>query len=224
MIVKKITQVLFILCLPVMLFTASVSAAANSGWLYEYGFSKYDVSMVTGIAPDELERVADGLIDYWNNNDTTFNIKVVRDGRLLTLFNAREVGHLIDVKEIFRLLYKLLLGTFIYALVFTGLALFLWRDRRLLAVGLIWGSGLGILLMIALGLLAITDFQWLFWQFHLFSFSNDLWLLDPSRDYLIMLFPEGFWFDAAIMCSAFKVFLALVLGFIGWRMLMKSPG
>ena len=222
MIIKKFTQLLFILCLPVMLFTASVSAAANSQWLYEYGFSKYDVSRVTGIAPDELSRVADGLIDYWNSGDETFNIVVVKDGRPFTLFNEREVGHLIDVKGIFRLLYKLLLGSFLYVLLFTVITLFLWKDRRLLAVGLTWGSGLGILLMIALGLLAITDFQWLFWQFHLFSFSNDLWLLDPSRDYLIMLFPEGFWFDAAIICSAFKVFLALILGFIGWRMLKKS--
>jgi len=24
-------------------------------------------------------------------------------------------------------------------------------------------------------------------------------MLDPSRDYLIMLFPEGFWYDAVIL-------------------------
>ena len=220
-IIKKTALVLFILCLPVMLFTASVSTAANCAWLYEYGFNKYDISRTTGIEPAELERAAHGLINYWNSGDKTFNITVLKNGQPFTLFNEREVSHLKDVKALFRLVYQCLLGSFIYALVFTGLALLLWKDRKLLAAGLMWGSGLSVFLMIALGLAAIADFRWLFWQFHILSFTNDLWQLDPSRDYLIMLFPEGFWFDAAIICSAFKVFLALILGFTGWRIMRR---
>jgi integral membrane protein (TIGR01906 family) len=219
---KKIALVLFILALPVMLFTTSVSTATNCVWLYKYGFSKYDIPRVTGIEDAELDRVAHGLISYWDNDDETFNIKVIKNGQLFTLFNEREVSHLVDVKALFHFMYQCLLWSFIYAIVYLGLTLFLWKDRKLLAAGLLWGSGLSILLMIILGLLAVTDFQWLFWQFHLLSFTNDLWLLDPRTDYLIMLFPEGFWFDAAIICSAFKVFLALILGFIGWRMLKKN--
>jgi len=30
-----------------------------------------------------------------------------------------------------------------------------------------------------------------------------------------MLFPEGFWFDAAIICSVFKVLLALDIRVLG---------
>jgi len=221
-IIKIIAQWLFVLCLPVLLFTLSVSTAANCPWLYQYGFDRYEVSQVTGIEPEELEKVAHGLISYWNSDEETFNITVIKDGQPFTLFNAREVGHLVDVKGIFRLIYKILLGSFIYALVFLGLNLFLWKDRKQLAAGLMWGSGLGIMLMILLGVLAITDFNWLFWQFHVFSFDNTMWLLDPATDYLIMLFPEGFWFDAAMFCSAFKVLLALLLGFAGWRMLRKA--
>ena len=214
--VKILAQWLFVLCLPVLLFTASVSFAANSSWLYEYGFNKYDVSQVTGLAPAELEKVARGLISYWNSGDETFNITVIKEGQPFTLFNEREVNHLKDVKAIFQLVYKLLMGTGIYALIYTGIALFWWRDKRRLGLGLLWGSGLSIALMVALGLAAIFDFHWLFWQFHLASFTNDLWLLDPTRDYLAMLFPEGFWFDAAIFCSAFKIVMALILGGVGW--------
>jgi integral membrane protein (TIGR01906 family) len=221
-IIKKITMVLFVLALPVMLFTTSVSTAANSVWLYEYGFKKYDITNVTGIENSELNRVAHGLINYWNNGDATFNITVIRNGQPFVLFHDYEVHHLADVKDLFHFMYKCLLGSFLYVLVFVGLALFLWKDRKLLALSLMWGSGLSILLMIILGLLAITDFQWLFWQFHILSFTNNLWLLDPSKDYLIMMFPEGFWFDAAIICSAFKVFMALILGLVGWRILKKN--
>jgi hypothetical protein len=40
---------LFILCLPVMLLTASIGLAINSQWLYEYGFNKYNVSQTTSL-------------------------------------------------------------------------------------------------------------------------------------------------------------------------------
>ena len=49
-----------------------------------------------------------------------------------------------------------------------------------------------------LGALAATDFSDLFIQFHLLSFSNDLWLLDPRTDNLIRLFPQEFFLDAAM--------------------------
>ena len=66
-----------------------------------------------------------------------------------------------------RLVYRVLLGTLIYALVYVGLSLFLWKDRRRLAWGLVGGGGLTLVLMLALGLGALFDFDWLFWQFHL---------------------------------------------------------
>ncbi len=48
-------------------------------------------------------------------------------------------------------------------------------------------------------------------QFHLLSFANDLWQLDPARDYLIMLFPQGFWFDATMLVALVTVVLAIIL-------------
>jgi len=221
-ILKKIALVIFVLVLPVLLFTASISMAANNILLYKYGFARYDISRVTGIAGPELDKVAHGLIGYWNNGEKTFNITVIKNGDPFTVFNDREVQHLVDVKVLFRLVYKILLGTFIYALAFLGLTLFLWKDRWALAQGLTWGSGLSIFLMIALGIISAIDFNWLFLQFHYLSFANDLWQLNPARDYLIMIFPEGFWFDAAVFVLAFMVLLALILGFLGWRMLRKE--
>jgi integral membrane protein (TIGR01906 family) len=218
---KRITQVLFVICMPVLLFTASVSTAANCVWLYNYGFHKYDITAVTSIDPAELDKAAHEIIHYWNSSDKTIDINVIKDGQPFTLFNEREVSHMVDVKALFRLAYKFLLGTVIYALVFLGLSLFLWKDERLLGVGLLWGSGFSVMLMIMLGVLATIDFNWLFTQFHLLSFTNDLWLLDPATDYLIMLFPEGFWLDAVIVIFALIVILALAIGFTGWRMLKK---
>jgi integral membrane protein (TIGR01906 family) len=220
-IVKKIALVLFVLGLPLLLFTTSISTAVNSVWLYKYGFARYGVSETTGITGAELDKAARGLISYWNSGDEEINVTVIKDGQPFTLFNAREVGHLVDVKALIHLGYKCLLGSFIYALLFAALALFWWKDKRLLATGLVWGSGFSLLVISIVGVASLIDFQWLFWQFHLLSFTNDLWLLDPRIDYLIMLFPEGFWFDAAIICVALMALLAVILGFVGWRILKK---
>jgi integral membrane protein (TIGR01906 family) len=213
---KVAAQWLFIMCLPVLLLTVSVSAAANSLWLDKYGFSKYDISRVTGLAPAELDKAARGLIHYFNSSEEYISVTVEKDGKPFTLFNEREVAHLKDVKGLFRLVYKVLLGSFIYALVFIGLSLFWWRDRKLLGGGLFFGGCLTLALMLVLGLVIAFDFEDFFLQFHLLSFANDFWVLNPATDYLIMLFPQGFWFDAALFCALATAAGAMILGGIGW--------
>ncbi len=214
---------LFIICLPVLLLTASVSGAVNSLWLYKYGFEKYSVSQTTGLAQSELDKAATGLIDYFNSGDETISLTVIKDGKPFRLFNEREVAHLRDVKGLFWLVYWLLLGTLIYALVYVGLSLFWWQDRRRLAWGLVGGSCLTLVLMLALGLGTLLNFDWLFWQFHLISFTNELWMLDPTRDYLIMLFPRGFWYDASLFCALATAVGAVILGGVGgWYIKRRS--
>ena len=56
-ILRIITQWLLVLCLPVLLLTASISGLANSPWLYHYGFDKYEVGETTGLAEPELDKL-----------------------------------------------------------------------------------------------------------------------------------------------------------------------
>ena len=213
---------LFIVCLPVLLVTASVSGAVNSLWLYKYGFDKYGVGQTTGLAQSELDKAAAGLIDYFNSGDENISLTVTKDGGPFALFNEREVAHLRDVKGLFRLAYWVLLGTLIYGLGYIGLGFFWWQDRRRLAWGLVGGSCLTLALMLALAVGTLLNFDRLFWQFHVISFTNELWRLDPTRDYLIMLFPQGFWFDAFAFCAMAAAMVAVVLGAASWCYLKKS--
>jgi len=111
------------------------------------------------------------------------------------------VVHLRDVKQLVRLDYRLLLGTAIYVGAYAGVCL--WRRkrcRRKLARAVIIGSGITLGLIIVLGVgSTVMDFGQMFTQFHFLAFTNELWMLDPSRDFLIMLFPEGFWYDASML-------------------------
>ncbi len=209
-----ITKWVFVLCLPILLLAASIGWVVNSAWLYEYGFEKYNVSSTTGLADSELEKVAVRLISYFNSNEEYISLVVVKNGEPFELFNQREVVHLKDVKGLIRLDYRVLLGTLLYTLGYAIGSLF-WRKRRYwrgLAWGVVGGSSLTLALMLALGLGTLLGFDQLFLQLHLISFSNDFWQLDPTRDYLIMLFPGGFWYDATLFCALATAGMALILG------------
>ena len=213
-ILRLTAQWLFILCLPVLLLTASIGVAVNSLWLYEYGFEKYSVGQTTGLAEVELEKAAKGLIGYFNSDEEYISLIVVKDSQPFGLFNQREVIHLKDVKGLIWLGYWILLGTLVYALAYAGVSLF-WRKRRYwrrLAWGVVGGGGITLALMLALGLGTLLGFDQLFLQFHLISFANLFWQLDPATDYLIMLFPQGFWFDVTLFCLLTTLFGAVVLG------------
>ncbi len=203
---------IFILCLPVLLITGSLALAFNTVSLYRYGFEKYHVSEVTGIAPAELDKAAQGLISYFNSGEAHINVVVIKDGRPFTLFNEREVVHLRDVKALVWLDYRALLGTLTYAVAYAGLVVLLRRSWRRLAGTAVTGSGILLALIVAGGIGAYFDFDQLFLRFHLMSFGNDFWQLDPARDYLIMLFPQGFWYDASIFCMEVAALAALVIG------------
>ena len=203
---------LLILCLPLLLLTASLGWAVNSLWLYKYGFEKYNVGQTTSLADSELEKAATELISYFNSDEEYIRLTVIKDGKSFELFNQQEILHLKDVKGLIWFDYRLLTGTLVYVLAYAGVTLFWRKDWRRLAWGVVGGSGLTLVLMLALGLGALFNFDQLFLQFHIISFANELWRLDPAKDYLIMLFPQGFWYDATLFCVWTTVGMAVILG------------
>ena len=205
---------LFILCLPFLLLTAGISLAVNSFSLYKYGFEKYDVGQTTGLAEIELDRAAIGLINYFNSSEEYISLSVVKDGQPFVLFNEREIIHLRDVKGLIRLNNLILLIALVCVLGYTATSLWQ-KDHNQLARGLVGGGSLTLALMLLLGLGALLSFDQLFRQFHRLSFTNELWLLNPATDYLIMLFPSGFWYDAMLFCVLATTAAAVILGGAG---------
>ena len=201
----------FMLCLPVLLLTASIAWAVNSQWLYTSGFERYNVSQATGLARSELERVATGLRNYFNSGEEYVNVYVNRNGQTFELFDEEEKIHFRDVKGLFWLDYWVLLGTGIYSLAYAGVSLW-WRRRRYwrqLAWGMVWGSSLTLSLMLVLGLATWLGFDQLFLQFHLISFTNEFW---STEGYMRLLFPRDFWYNVTILCGSISAVLAVILG------------
>lgn len=219
----RIPKLLFILCLPPLLASAAIAIAANCQALYTHGFEKYDVAAVTGLAPAELEKAAGDIIAYWNSPDEHIQVTVIKDGAPFPLFNQREIDHLADVKDLFRRDYLVLIVTLAYILAYV--LYLLWRRRRRdLAQITVAGCGVTVITVVALGALAVFDFNRFFLNFHLISFSNDLWQLNPARDYLIMLFPGGFWQDACLYIAAAIFGVALIPNLIATAYVARRQG
>jgi integral membrane protein (TIGR01906 family) len=70
-------------------------------------------------------------------------------------------------------------------------------------------------LIVLVGALSAIDFDALWTRFHQVAFRNDLWLLDPRTDYLIMLFPEPFWLAATIRMATSVAAQTLLVALLG---------
>ena len=214
---------LFILSLPVLLVTTTVRCEVNCARLYEYGFDKYDVSQTTALNSTQLSAVAQRLIGFFNSRVETPQMVVTNeDGEEFELFHDYELVHLDDVKRLFGLnsLAQEIVLVYIIAYI---LLFFLWMKRRWqdLAKGIVWGCVLTLALVGGLGIASLFFFEEMFIQFHLVAFHNLYWLLDPGRDYLVMLFPQGFWVDAVYIGAGMIAAEALLLGGLAWAIPRK---
>jgi len=221
-IIKTVTYWLFIICFSFLLFTSTVRFGVSNMHLYEYGFDKYHISQATGIDRTQLSGVARRLIDYFNSKVGTPQIKVVDEyGEEFELFQEHELTHLEDVRRLFQLDYLVQRISLAYIIIYVLLFLLWWKGRwQDLAKGITRGCALILIPVVALGIASIfINFEQLFIQFHYLTFgdpSASPWMLDPSKDYLIMLFPEGFWQDIALLGGGTIAVEALLLGGIAW--------
>ena len=118
-------------------------------------------------------------------------------------FNEREMKHMDDVKRIFKwvkIISALSLITFLVFLKAEGLPLVLLYSL--------------ILIAIILFIFLFLPFDLSFTKFHEILFNNELWLLNPETDRLIVLLPEKFFIDAArgiILSTMFTLGSLLVI-------------
>jgi integral membrane protein (TIGR01906 family) len=98
-----------------------------------------------------------------------------------------------------------------------------YRNESLLefAQGLKLGGLLAAGLVAVIGLLAVLTWQVWFVVFHQVFFDPGTWTFNTS-DTLIRLFPERFWYDAALTISGLSIFGGLGVAVVGWYVQRKS--
>ena len=218
-IVKGIVFTAFVIAIPLFLIITNLRVVVNAPLLYSYGFDQYEIERATGIEREELLSAGKQIRDYFNNEERWLDVRV--RGVLGPLYNTTEVLHMWDVKVLIRTLYnvQLIVGLYILLFIPAGLAISPRDFPRTLTRLLAWGAAVTFAIVLVTGLLSLTGFSQTFYFFHVIAFTNDFWQLDPARDYLIAMFPEGFFFDATMVLAALTVIQGLWLLYLALYLL-----
>ena len=220
-----VVAALFVVLVPLFLIAFNVRWVINFPPLYSYGFDTYDIPQRTGIEREDLISAGKQIRDYFNNDEEWLFVRtVVRGVSVQSLYNRREVLHMRDVKGLVEGVYRVSEFSAAYLLFVTAVGIATLGRGFLppLARMLRWGGGLTLGLVGLVGIGSLVGFERLFLIFHLVSFSNDLWQLDPRRDYLIAMFPQGFFFDATILIAVSIIVESIALMLVPKLLLNKA--
>lgn len=204
---SRVATALFIVALPVFLITTDIRFFAGEAWFYERGFREHNVAATTGLTYPQLDRAAGEIRDYFVNDARYLAINVTVDGETEPLYSEEEVLHMADVKDLMQILFRINEITLAVVLA-TVAGRFLWAregNLRRLARETLYGLGLGAVIAVAVGALAVVGFDAAWNQFHEIAFANDFWQLDPDTDRLIQMFPEEYWQESVILIAAMIV-------------------
>ena len=213
--VRGALSLAFVVLLPLLLISTSLRGLVTDRDLLLRGFQDNRVALTTGLDEPQLERIADAFVAYFQAPPGQIQMQVTVRGQSRPLFNDREVQHMEDVQALIQWFFRA--GVVAAIVVVLRLLVAIVVDRSPVPLGreLLWSTGLIVGLVVLVGVLSLLDFDALWTRFHQIAFRNDLWQLDPSRDYLIMLFPEPFWFTATIRLAVTIALETAVVALMG---------
>ena len=221
---------IFVVALPAALVAANLRVLFTAEPLYTFAVEEYDVPGVTGIPRVEIDRAMAEIRDYFTNDQELLRITVTDErGRTNPLFTPREVIHMRDVKHLVQAIFTagVLAGTFVVG--YAALRLAVQRRAALAALARLTRiAALGTLTVAAaLGVGTLTGFERLFTQFHVLSFSNDFWQLDPAEHHLVQMFPFDFWLVSTVILLGMTIVELLALLSLSWwylqRLAQRAP-
>jgi integral membrane protein (TIGR01906 family) len=207
------------LAIPLLLILANVRLVMSPLFLQiEYTRAGFP-SDPYGLTTNDRLTYAPYALDYliYNQPISALGDLTFANGR--PLFNARELQHMVDVQVVTQWAFGVgIVGGVLAAA--TGVVL--WRrDRARLRVALNVGARLTLGLIVAVVIFAVLGWEMFFTGFHSMFFADGTWYFLTS-DTLIRLFPEQFWFDAALTIGGLAAVEAGVLWWVTRDMTQRA--
>ena len=179
-------------------------------------YAKNDSAEEIGVSFDDLMLSTEVLLDYTKGKSDTLDVMVTVDGSREMMFNKRETDHMVDVRDLYLgaiLIRNLAAGFFVFMLLLDVMRKKFSFERHWLAVkqaGTIMFALIGFIVMAA-----VIDFNTFWTTFHQIFFRNDLWLLNPNTDRLILMVPLNFFISLVTRIITVSISgLSLVIGFV----------
>jgi integral membrane protein (TIGR01906 family) len=193
---KRIAIIVISLFLPVLVLLSIFEFAVFDLNYFESKFVQNNTVEETGLNINQLIRISQNTLDYLKDKSDTLVMYEELNGEIIQVFEDRELHHMEDVKELFKigfLIKNVLMGL----VLISGVFLFV-KDKKILYKSIRNGSLVFLVVIVFVGVYSYIDFDRAFVIFHEILFDNDLWLLDPNEDIMIQMLPTNFFMGIGI--------------------------
>lgn len=202
-------SVIFIVVLMLMVLSVSIAVPLVCRWFYYIHIELLELPQKTGFTAAEIRDAFDEMMDFCIYGKP-FGTGVLR-------WSEDGMRHFADCARLFRLDFAVMF----FSLAVLGICLWLRRHkvRPAPVAGMppaFWAGTVLLGSFVLIAGLAALDFDRAFTVFHrLFFPGQENWLFDPALDEIILILPETFFRNCAILIIAVLFFLCAVLIFIG---------
>jgi len=187
---KVISTVASIMLLILLIFGTIHYFGLNKG-IYGFLQRQLKVNDEIGITQADLDEVTDVFIDYTKDRIDSIDVAVTLDNEKTEMFNTREKLHMIDVKNLY--ISMIYICYFFLAFIIVVFSYLFIKKKKSVIFEMHKKVSVGFLFFcVALIAYFIIDFNSFWTNVHLLLFTNDLWLLNPMTDRMIIMFPLNF--------------------------------
>ena len=196
----------------IVIVTAAVLPFLTPQWVaFEQG--RASATGWTGYSTDELKVATDSILSDLVFGPPDFDV-VVRGEPVL---DAREQGHMRDVRSVFAGLWVLAAFSLVVLVAATR-----WRNRPAAWRAVRRGAVVLIAAIVVIGAVAFVAFDSLFEFFHQVFFPAGSYTFDPATERLVQLFPFQFWEESALVVGGVIVVLSLATAAVAARRAASS--
>jgi len=218
--VSRLAQIGIGIALPFFLIIAAIRILTSPQYItFEYNKEAFPPD-VYGFSSEERRDIAISSLKFVRE---PLPIEYLGDQTYAgqPLYNDRELGHMVDVQNVFQGAWR---GWTISAIILVVSAINLWikpsnRIRLLHAIEI--GGSATVLAIFTIGVLAVVGWNSWFTAFHQLFFAAGSWLFSPA-DTLIRLFPIKFWFDSVILISIFTLIGGIIATLSGYKLRIQE--
>ena len=185
-----------LLLFSMLFFALKITMNDRTWYLNEY--TRLGTAKSIGMSNTDVTDALMRLIDYMEGRVDSIQLKVKVNGKSVKMYNERETEHMLDVRTLYQGAQRAAVLALPAAAVLCLFAALLTRRGERLTLftrGYLVGAGIFAAVVIALGIFALFDFTTFWTMFHKVFFTNDLWLLDPATDRMILICPEQMFYD-----------------------------
>jgi integral membrane protein (TIGR01906 family) len=217
--VLRIAKTYLIVIFPIVLVLLAARLVMTPLFLqFEYNRPDFPPDSFGFTREDRLNN-APYALNYLLNGAGVEYLGDLKDAEGRLLYEADELRHMRDVKNLTQIAFGF---AFFAGLLGIADAVFLFRrSPESLRQALFYAALFTLALVVAIVVVALVDWEGFFVSFHEMFFQNGTWYF-PTSDTLIRLFPEQFWFDAALTIGGITVITSLFVFIVTWRWRVKG--